>query len=177
MFMSFEVVQDNITNLNVDAIVNSANKSLIKGSGICKTIYEEAGEKLLDNYIKENYGDLILNSGEAIITPGFNLSAKFIIHTVTPKYYIGIREDNIRNFSSCYVSIIKYAKAYKIKSVAIPCIGNGHHGWPLHESIAILLDTLQWLDCMLDDDLKIYFVCNTKQQYLNYKGAVSSRRL
>lgn len=82
---AFTIIIADITTIKTDAIVNSANTALSKGYGMCKTIYERAGETLLNAYlhIPEK-----LEPGAAIVTPGFNLPAQYIIHTVTPKYFL-----------------------------------------------------------------------------------------
>ena len=90
MPVRINVVRGDITVFEADAIVNSANRSLHKGSGLCKAIYEKAGEAELTTALQD-YGELAV--GAAIITSGFKLKAKNIIHTVTPKY-LPIKEKN-----------------------------------------------------------------------------------
>lgn len=179
MPFKFKVVQNNIVSIEADAIVNSANTSLQKGSGLCQVIYNHAGESYILDYIRANYGsDIKLNPGEAIITPGFNLRAKHIIHTITPKYYIGDIKNNIATFSTCYVSIIKAAlDVQDIASIAIPCIGIGHHGWPLKETISISLDTLLWLNLSIDKTIEIIFCCNNEEQYNFYQKELANRNI
>lgn len=170
MSISFQLIYDDITNINIDAIVNSANTSLRKGSGMCKTIYDKAGENELDNYIISKYGKHFkLNPGEAIITPGFALPAKYIIHTVTPKFFLGVQEDNIEKLSYCYAAILMASQKYNITSIAIPCLGVGHHGWPLRLGTSIAVDTLIWSSKNTDKDLNIIFCCYGKEQLCCYQ--------
>ena len=170
MSISFQLICDDITNINVDAIVNSANTSLRKGSGMCKIIYDKAGENKLDNYIISKYGKHFkLNPGEAIITPGFTLPAKYIIHTVTPKFFLGIQEDNIEKLSYCYAAIIMASQKHNITSIAIPCLGIGHHGWPLRLGTSIAVDTLIWSSKNINKNLNIIFCCYNKEQLCCYQ--------
>ena len=124
--MKYLILKNSITDIKCDAVVNSANQYLIKGSGICKSIYEMAGEEDLNKYLE--HADS-LTEGECIATPGFNLPAKYIFHVLTPKYYIK-NNRNIEKFSQCYASILQAAEYYRCETIAIPCIGTGHHGWP-----------------------------------------------
>lgn len=169
----FQVVHCNIEDLEIEAVVNSANTSLRKGSGICRSIYNYAGESQLTNYIVETFGeDFGLMPGEAILTPGFNLAAKHIIHTVTPKYYLGDKAYNIETLSSCYVAIIKIAEKYGIKSIGIPCLGVGHHGWPLELSAIIALDTLLWISQNMAEKINVMFCCYDDEQFACYQRAL-----
>lgn len=176
MPFSIQVIQGDITSLNVDAIVNSANTSLMKGSGLCRIIYDCAGNELLTNYIKNTYGsDLRLQPGEAIITPGFNLKAPHIIHTVTPKFYLGNEKDNIEKLSCCYSAIIKIALLNDISSIAIPCIGCGHHRWPLDLCASIAIDTILWLNDSIEKPLKLVICCYNSEQQMAYNSALTMK--
>lgn len=173
--MKYLVLKEDITKLASDAIVNSANKYLIKGSGICKKIYDGAGEASLN----QSLADKLIMEGECIVTSGFNLPSKYIFHVLTPKYYIK-NDKNIELLSICYSAILAAANQYGCKSIAIPCIGVGHHGWPLDVSSNIALDTLDWVYNKLYSQSsieEIVFCCYTSQQYLVYKDLISSRRL
>ena len=175
MPISFQIVRNNIVTLETDAVVNSANMSLRKGSGICRHIYHGADEVTLTNYIIDNFGEnFTLQPGEAIITPGFDLPAKYIVHTITPKYYLGERSYNIEALSSCYVAIIKLAAQYKLKSIAIPCLGVGHHGWPLELSISVAFDTLVWLSGNMKKEINVVFCCYNDEQFFYYQKALNN---
>ncbi len=173
--MKYLVIKKDITTLSCDAIVNSANQYLVKGSGICKKIYEMAGEEQLAKCLC----GYKINEGECVVTDSFELHSKYIFHVLTPKYYIK-NNLNIELLSSCYSSILKAASCYNCKSIAIPCIGTGHHEWPLDLSSNIALDTLYWVYNKLYTEStieEIIFCCYTWQQYLTYKGLIYSRRL
>lgn len=177
MPISFHVVHSNIEAIEIEAVVNSANMSLRKGSGICRSIYNNADDAKLTNYIISNFGESFkLMAGEAILTPGFGLPAKYIIHTVSPKYYIGTKDYNVETLSSCYVAIIKIAMAYKIKNIAIPCLGAGHHCWPLGLSVSIALDTLTWLSNNITEKINVVFCCYDDEQFSYYQKALSQSK-
>lgn len=168
MTTKFNITIADITTIKATAIVNSANTTLQKGSGMCKTIYEKAGEAQLNAYLQ---GQENLKPGAAIITPGFNLPAQYIIHTVTPKYFLQ-NDAKHAQFASCYVSILKAAIYYHMKTIAIPCLGIGHHGWPLEEAAKIAVDTLQWyLSKQQATEIEeIIFVCFDKKQAATYSS-------
>lgn len=150
-------VKHNIISMEADAIVYSANSSLQKGSGMCKFIFEAAGENELSQAIAPFAP---LNPGEALLSPAFNLPSKYLIHTVTPKYLLGDKRTNIEKFSLCYASILNICRQHNIQTLALPCLGIGHHCWPVEEMISICVDTLLWnlaqQPCKLQ---KIYLVC------------------
>lgn len=161
-----DILIADITKFGADAIVNSANTALIKGSGICKAIYESAGETRLNDCLSQQAK---LEVGAALVTAAFNLPAHYIIHTVTPKYFLA-NNHKYAQLASCYISIMQAAAYYKIKSIAIPCLGTGHHGWPLNEASKIAIDTIQWyLSQHTDTSIKkITFVCYNEEQALTY---------
>lgn len=139
--IKFTVHKANLINVSADAIVNSVNHRLIKGSGMSKAVFEVAGE---DNLLKElsKYGGN-LDDGQAVVTKGYNLPSRYIIHTVVPSYYIE-RAGKVANFSMCFVNVLALANEKKVKTLAVPCLGAGINGWPLEEAVSICLDTLMW---------------------------------
>lgn len=153
-----EIILKDITTLNVDAIINSANSSLMRGSGLCGAIFRNAGKELdeeCSKYFK-------LKVGEVILTEGYNLPSKKIIHTVAPKYYLE-EDDREEKLKNCYKNIIKIAELNNFKSIAIPCIGMGLYKWPLEIGAKIAVDTiLSFLNTTNIE--KIYFVCGTIEQ-------------
>ena len=164
MTVEITIEMGDITTFEADAIVNSANRSLQKGSGICKTIFEKAGEAELKTVL-QGYDELAV--GAAMITPGFKLKAKHIIHTVTPKY-LPFQRENAQLLAQCYVSILDLAMQHNLQSVVIPCLGVGHHMWPLKLSSCIAIDTIFWNKDKLDKMQKIAIVCFTNEQYEVY---------
>lgn len=140
--MTTEIISEygDITKMQVDGIVNSANPTLMKGSGLCRVIYEQAGEQELAAYLQNQPR---LGVGQVIVTPGFNLPAKYIIHTVTPKYYLQ-NDKKEQQLASCYAAILKAAACYEMKTIAIPWLGTGHHYWPRAEVQRLAQDTIEW---------------------------------
>ncbi|MCI7674916.1 MAG: macro domain-containing protein [Phascolarctobacterium sp.] len=172
MPVKIAVVRGDITVFEADAIVNSANRSLHKGSGLCKAIYEKAGEAELSTAL-QGYDELAV--GAAIITSGFKLKAKHIIHTVTPKY-LPIKEKNPCLLAQCYVSILNLAIQHKLESMAIPCLGVGHHMWPLELAAGIALDTILWNRAKLASLQNLSIICYTDKQYEMYSQYLQKDR-
>lgn len=127
-----EVIGD-ITQLEVDAIVNSANKSLMVGGGIDRIIHRAAGPGL-EQEARGRYGSC--PTGSAVITGAYNLKAKHVIHAVGPRYMDGLRgePEALRN---CYLSSLSLANEHGARSIAFPAISTGIYGYPKEEADAI----------------------------------------
>lgn len=131
------IIKSDITQLAVDAIVNSANPSLLAGSGLCGVIHKGAGPEL-ELECKKIGG---CSKGEAVITKGFNLKAKNIIHAVGP-HYIFDGQEREKLLENCYLSILRLADCNNIKSLAIPAISTGIYKYPIEEATKIALKTV-----------------------------------
>ncbi|HVI92444.1 MAG TPA: O-acetyl-ADP-ribose deacetylase [Anaeromyxobacter sp.] len=126
------VVQGDITRLDVDAIVNAANASLLGGGGVDGAIHRAAGPELLEAC--RPLGGA--RTGEAKITPGFRLQARHVIHAVGPVWQGGhAREDEL--LASCYRSALALAEGRGLRSIAFPAISTGAYGFPLERATAI----------------------------------------
>ena len=151
--MSLKIVRNDITRMRTDAIVNTANQYVAVGPGCDSAVYTAAGYDELLAYRKEKIGEV--PEGEAFITPGFQLSAKYIIHAVSPRYSGGDRgeEEKLR---SCYRRSLQLAKEYQLRSIAFPLISTGSFGYPKEEGLRIAVDEINAF--LLNHEMEILLV-------------------
>jgi O-acetyl-ADP-ribose deacetylase (regulator of RNase III) len=135
--IKMEVVQNDITGQRVDAIVNAANERLLGGGGVDGAIHRAAGVELLDE--RRTLGGCA--TGEAKITGGYRLPARYVIHTVGPVWQGGGLSEHIL-LESCYQSTLKLAEANGLSSIAFPAISTGVFGYPLAAAARIAVDTV-----------------------------------
>ena len=159
---NIEIIKGDITELNVDVIVNAANSALMGGGGVDGAIHSKAGEKL-DIACKKLNGCL---TGEAKITLGYNLKAKYIIHTVAPKWYDFRIENKEELLKDCYRNSYNLAKEYNLKTIAFPCLGAGIYQAPIDISAKIAIS--EAIENSKNFE-KIYLVCFEEDAYNCYK--------
>lgn len=154
-----KIIKGDITNLEVDAIVNAANSSLLGGGGVDGAIHKKAGPQLL-NECRTLGG---CPTGEARITKGYNLPSRHIIHTVGP-VYSGKPEDKIL-LARCYTNSLHLALENNISSIAFPAISCGVYGYPLSKACKIAIDTTGDFLTNTPDIKKVIFVLFSKNNY------------
>ena len=142
-----------ITKLSVDAIVNAANTSLLGGGGVDGAIHRAAGHGLLEECITLNG----CKTGQSKITKGYNLPAKFVIHTVGPIWYGGNKNER-ELLKSCYITALNLAKENGIKTIAFPAISCGVYHFPLEEACKIAIDTVREFISKNDCFEKVIFI-------------------
>jgi O-acetyl-ADP-ribose deacetylase (regulator of RNase III) len=132
------VVQGDITRLNVDAIVNAANERMLGGGGVDGAIHRAAGGELLEacRRMPEVRSGVRCPTGEARITPGFRLPARYVIHTVGPVWRGG-RAGEAQLLAGCYLSSLELARQHDLKSIAFPAISCGVFGYPLAQAASV----------------------------------------
>ena len=162
-----EVIQSDITQLEVDAIVNAANKSLLGGGGVDGAIHRAAGSELLDEC--KTLGGC--ETGEAKLTKGYKLKASYVIHTVGPVWNGGTRgEDQL--LTNCYKNSLQLANNISLKSIAFPAISTGVYRFPIDRACRIAIKSIR--DYLKSDDSinEIYLVCFDRDVYDQYNTLV-----
>lgn len=149
--MPFEIVRNDITKMQVDAIVNTANPHPVIGAGVDSMIHEKAGQRLLQ--ARQQIGDIAV--GSAAITPGYNLPAKAVIHTVGPVWRGGLFGER-KHLRSCYDTSLRLALENGCQSIAFPLISTGHYGFPKDKALRIAISAFS--EFLLEHEMQIYLV-------------------
>ncbi|HEY5604685.1 MAG TPA: O-acetyl-ADP-ribose deacetylase [Gammaproteobacteria bacterium] len=160
-----EIIQADIITLKVDAIVNAANSSLLGGGGVDGAIHRAAGPQLVEAC--RPLGGC--PTGEARITPGFKLPAKFVIHTVGPVWRGGKRDES-GLLESCYRRSLDLALENHIRSIAFPAISTGVYGYPKPEAARIALRVLKEYEDRFD---RIIACCHSHGDVAMYQAAMA----
>lgn len=142
--MRIEVIQADITTLDVDAIVNAANERMLGGGGVDGAIHRAAGPELLAacRQVPQVRPGIRCPTGEARLTPGFQLPARYVIHTAGPVWRGGAHGE-AELLARCYRNSIAIARAERLQSIAFPAISCGVYGYPLDEAATIAVQQLR----------------------------------
>lgn len=151
--MPLKMIRNDITKMQVDAIVNTANDHPTVGTGCDYAIYQAAGYEELLSYRMKHIG--FVPEGEVFLTPGFSLECKYIIHAVSPLFIDGNHEEE-KKLRSCYKKSLELALENDVKTIAFPLIGTGGFAYPKEEGLRIAVDEIHAF--MMKHDIMIYLV-------------------
>jgi len=140
--MTITLVQGDITRQAVDAIVNAANSRLLGGGGVDGAIHRAAGPELLAACRALRPPQRPCPTGQAVITPGFRLPARFVIHTVGPVWHGGTQGEAER-LASCYRNSLRLAVEHGLRTIAFPAISTGVYGYPIERAAGVVFDVLR----------------------------------
>ena len=167
--MPFEIIRQDITDMKTDAIVNPTNNKLQpSSSGVCGSIFKKAGFQKLQNACQK-IGSIKI--GDAVITKGYNLGCKYIIHTVGPVWRDGKNNESTLLYNT-YINCLKLAKYKKCKSIAFPLISSGNFGYPKDKALKIATNAIK--DFLSENDMLIYLVVFDKKSFKISKNLFDS---
>ena len=159
--MPFTIVRQDITKMQVDAIVNAANTELQMGGGVCGAIFQAAGAERLQEACNKVAP---IQTGQAAITPGFDLPAKYVIHAAGPVYSAWHKRRSRKLLRSAYIESMKLAAENSCESIAFPLISSGIYGYPKDEALEVARTAIE--DFLQQHDLEVYLAVFDKSSFL-----------
>ncbi|MBI1766803.1 MAG: O-acetyl-ADP-ribose deacetylase [Bacteroidetes bacterium] len=174
MSSKVEVISGDITKIKVDAIVNAANSSLMGGGGVDGAIHRAGGTEILEACRKIVAKQGSCKTGEAVITTGGKLPARFVIHTVGPVWRNGEHEERTK-LANCYINSLQLAVNNQCTTIAFPNISTGVYGFPKREAAAIAVGTVSNFLTTNHQIEKVIFVCFDEENFEYVKDELSKR--
>ncbi|MFG4004408.1 O-acetyl-ADP-ribose deacetylase [Flavobacterium aquidurense] len=171
--MEIEIIKTDITEIQVDAIVNAANTSLLGGGGVDGAIHRKGGKAILDECVQIRNKQGGCKVGDAVITTAGNLPSKYVIHTVGPVWNNGKSHEE-ELLQSCYLRVLELAVENNIKTIAFPGISTGIYRFPKNKAAAIAIGSVKDFDKILEID-KIIFVCFDEESFEIYTSLLEKK--
>lgn len=159
--MPFTIVRQDITKMSVDAVVNAANTQLQMGGGVCGAIFKAAGARRMQEACDKAAP---IKTGQAAITPGFSLPAKYVIHAAGPVYSSRNREQSRTLLKSAYTQSLELARSRGCESIAFPLISSGIYGYPKAEALEVARQAIE--EFLAHHDMEVYLAVYDKSSFV-----------
>lgn len=163
------LIQDDITRVDAEAIVNAANNELLPGGGVCGAIHKAAGPALAEACRQIGHCE----TGHAVLTSGGNLKAKYVIHAVGPVWEGGQNKEEVL-LASAYRNSLKLAAAHQLKTIAFPNISTGIYGYPKEEAARVAVQTVRSFLQQHEYPQQVIFCCFDKENVEIYRSLLTA---